>query len=301
MNDAESGVSVLFAEVCGSARMHEKLPDAEALRAVDRCLRRMERSIEAFSGRVVKIASGELMAVFNSADEAYQAGIEMLQRVDDLPPVSGVKLEIRVGFSFGSVGEEDGVVTGATVSAAACLAGLAKPGQVLTDLETRSALSSTLARSTRDLGVAAPSGKSAGEVHLFEAIAPDLSLTAARLADIAEGNKTEGLYAGRFRLRHASETIIVDDNRPLVRMGRDNDSDLQINDRRASRHHALIEHRGSKVVLVDTSTNGTFVTVSGQPELFLRKGECVLRGKGVICFAASSSSQKGDFIEFEQL
>lgn len=85
-----------------------------------------------------------------------------------------------------------------------------------------------------------------GRGSSFEAIAPDLSLTAARLADIAEGNKTEGPYCGRFRLRHASETIIVDDNRPLVRMGRDNDSDLQINDRRASRHHALIEHRGKQ-------------------------------------------------------
>lgn len=301
MNDAESGVTVLFAEVCGSARMHEKLSDAEALRAADRCLRRMERSIEAFSGRVIKTANGELMAVFNSADEAFQAGIEMLQRVDDLPPVSGVKLEIRVGFSFGPVGEDDGVAADATVSAAACLAGLAKPGHVLTDLETRSVLSSSLARSTRDLGVAASSGGAAGEVHLFEALAPDLSLASARFADVAEGGKAEGLYAGRFRLRHASETIIVDDNRPIVKMGRDNDSDMQINDRRASRHHASIEHRGSKVVLVDTSTNGTFVTVSGQPELFLRKSECVLRGKGVICFAASSSSQKGDFVEFEQL
>jgi hypothetical protein len=48
------------------------------------------------------------------------------------------------------------------------------------------------------------------------------------------------------------------------------------------------------------STNGTFVTLNGQPELVLRKEECVLHGEGVICFAASANSPEADLVKFEQ-
>src|SRR5512146_2387517 len=105
MNEAPLNVSVLFADVSGSARLHEKLGSAEALRAVDRCMKRMERTVDGFNGRIVKIVGDELMATFDHADEALQAAIEMQLRVADLPPVSGVKLEIRVGFSHGEVVE----------------------------------------------------------------------------------------------------------------------------------------------------------------------------------------------------
>ena len=65
-------------------------------RAVDRCMKRMERAVEGFGGRIVKLVGDELMATFALADEAFQAGVEMQLRVADLPPVSGVKLAVRV-------------------------------------------------------------------------------------------------------------------------------------------------------------------------------------------------------------
>lgn len=82
-------------------------------------------------------------------------------------------------------------------------------------------------------------------------------------------------------------------------MGRDAACDLVIHDRRASRHHASIERRGNQVVLIDRSTNGTYVMIDGLPEHFLKQSECILRGKGVILFAASSSNPDGECAEFE--
>ena len=57
-----------------------------------------------------------------------------------------------------------------------------------------------------------------------------------------------------------------------------------IADRRASRTHARIERRRDKFVLIDQSTNGTYVTFDGEAEFALKREEVILRGKGRICF-----------------
>ena len=297
---ADVHVSVLFADVSGSARLYEKLGSAEALRAVDRCMKRMERAVEGFGGRIVKLVGDELMAIFALADEAFQAGIEMQLRVADLPPVSGVKLAVRVGFSHGRVNDTDGVLDGETVAIAACLAGLAKPGQVLTCVQALAALSPVFKKSTRDLGPCVAKGKYLGR-RMFEAMPPEILSSVAKIPESTNVYGADGSQVQYLCLRYMGRKIILNDRKPLIRMGRDNESDAIVHDRRASRHHAVIEWRGGKIILVDRSTNGTFVTLSGQPELLLRKGECVLHGRGLICFASSANSPDADCAEFELL
>jgi class 3 adenylate cyclase len=301
MENCESALSVLCAEVSGNARLHEKLGSAEALRAVDRCLKRMERSVESFGGRIVKSLGNELMAVFQVADEAFQSAIEMQQRVADLPPVSGVKLAIRIGFSHGPVSEEDGSVEGETVITAAHLAGLAKTGQILTNFQTQAALSPSLQVLTRDLGPT-PAKDETPAMIVFEIVPAESLSPKEKVVEIpVEHQRDSQKEVTNFCLHYAGKGIILDEQKPVIYMGRDADSDVVIHDRRGSRHHAKIERRGDRIVLIDKSTNGTFVTLNGKPELFLRRGECVLQGKGRICFAASASSPEADCAEFEQI
>src|SRR3990172_8781464 len=92
----ERNLCVLFADVSGSTRLYEKLGDKEALYAVERCIKRMTRATEQYHGRVVKTIGDEVMAVFDSAEAGFQAGCEVQLRVDDLPPIKGTKLAIRV-------------------------------------------------------------------------------------------------------------------------------------------------------------------------------------------------------------
>ena len=293
MDDAPPQRTVLFANVSGSARFHEKLSDAEAVRAVDRCIKRMERAIEGFGGCIIKAVGDEIMVSFDSVDEAFQAAVDMQQRVADLPPVSGVKLAVRVGFSHGTVNEEDGSLIGETVDTAARLAGLALPGQVLASLQAQSKLSPPLKKSTRDVSSTLAKSKLLG-MAVFELISSDSTTLDVKIADSPE------LQNAPLRLRHSGKVIMLDDNKPVILMGRDADSDVLIHDRRASRHHAQIERRGDRIFLIDKSTNGTFVTMADKPELFLRRQECVLYGKGTICFAASASSPSADYAEFDQ-
>jgi adenylate cyclase len=279
MSNANPVLSVLFADVSGSVRRHERLDDGEALRAVDRCLKRMERAAEVFGGRIVKTVGDELMAVFDRPDQAFRAALEMQQRVADLPPVSGVKLAIRIGFSHGAVSQDQGCIAGQTVNAAAHLAGLANPGQVLTCLQAQSELSVELKELTRDLGSASATGQFPG-MTLFELVSPSSAKCCASLC-----------------LRYGDQVVVLND-RP-IRMGRDAQSDVEVRDRRASRQHAKIERRGERIVLIDSSTNGTYVTLNGEPEVFLRGEECVIHGKGMICFAASASSPDADCAQFD--
>jgi class 3 adenylate cyclase len=299
MGRKEKMLSVLFSDVSGSTRLYEKLGDTEALRAVDRCLKRMERAVEGFRGRIVKNIGDEVMAVFDNADDAFQAATEMQQRISDLPPVSGVKLAIRVGFQHGSVIEEGGDVFGDCVNTAARLAGLAKAGQVLISSQTQALLSPLLQLSTRDLDQMSVKGK-AEDLHVFEVIWQETEELTMKAVSIRPAAVKGGLGA-RLCVRYAGKVIMLDEKKSSMNMGRDAECDVTVRDRRASRHHAKIERRGEKFVLSDQSTNGTFVTFANEPELFLRREEVVLRGNGVICFSASASSPEADCAEFEHM
>jgi adenylate cyclase len=300
-NDSDSLQTVFFADVAGSARLRDKLAAGESQWAIDRCLKRMERAVEIFKGRLLKMVGTELMAVFATADAAFQAAIEMKQRVDDLPPVSGIKLQIRVGFTLARTAVGDDALDAEALRLAGCLVGMAEPGQLLTSSLLQVALSRPLQQATRDLGRAslgeAFPGVSAFEVfalHLPAAMIPASTTVLAA----AEPLPSKGV---RLLLRYDNEVVILDDTRLSVSLGREAGSGIVVKSHRVSRNHARIEKRGDCFVLIDTSTNGSYLTQHGKPELPLRREECEIQGKGIISFAAPAASPEADCLEFEQL
>ncbi len=83
-------------------------------------------------------------------------------------------------------------------------------------------------------------------------------------------------------LEYRGKSIAVNNKRTCVTMGRRDDNDLVINDRRASRLHAFIEYRDGRYVLSDQSTNGTCVLIKGRRGVILRKEEMIINASGVI-------------------
>ncbi|MBV6476644.1 MAG: adenylate/guanylate cyclase domain-containing protein [Rhodocyclaceae bacterium] len=288
---SERNLCVLFADVSGSTRLYEKLGDKEALHAVERCLNRMTRATEQFKGRVVKTIGDEVMAVFDSAEAGMDAASSMQQRVDDLPPVRGIKLAIRVGFHFGPAIEEAKDVFGDTVNTAARMAGLAKACQIITTGSTVEALPPLLRQSTREIDALSVKGK-AEDVKVCEVLwqeSDDLTMKSASV--------TAAPLAARLTLRHGGEEKQLDAGHGTFSLGRDATSDIIINDRRASRTHARIERRRDKFVLIDQSTNGTYVTFEGEVEFALKREEVILRGKGRISFGHALDPE-GEVVEF---
>ena len=65
-------------------------------------------------------------------------------------------------------------------------------------------------------------------------------------------------------------------------MGRADDNDLVVKGNLISRIHAKIEMRRGKFVLVDQSTNGTFLQDTQGNEVFVRRDSTELGGEGTI-------------------
>jgi predicted component of type VI protein secretion system len=62
--------------------------------------------------------------------------------------------------------------------------------------------------------------------------------------------------------------------------------------------HARIERRRDKFVLVDQSSNGTFVTVEGEAEVHLRREELMLRGRGRISFGHPYAADPSETVDW---
>lgn len=288
----ERNLCVLFADVSGSTRLYEKLGDKEALHAVERCINRMTRATEQFKGRVIKTIGDEVMAVFDTAEAGMDAACSMQQKVDDLPPVRGIKLAIRVGFHFGPAIEEAKDVFGDTVNTSARMAGLAKAGQIITTADTVNALPALLRQSTREIDALSVKGK-AEDVHVCEVLwqeSDDLTMKSASVAPAPA--------AARMIVRHGGGEKAIDPSHGVFSLGRDAACDIIINDRRASRTHARIERRRDKFVLIDQSTNGTYVTFDGEAEFALKREEVILRSKGRISFG-HAYDDGGEVVEFQ--
>lgn len=288
-------VCLVFADVSGSTQLYEKLGDAQALAAVERCVDCMTRATLLNKGRVVKTIGDEVMAVFDSAAQGMQAASEMQQRIDELPPPApGVKLAIRAGLHFGPALVENNDVFGDTVNTAARMAGLAKAGQIITTADTVAALPDLLRLSCREIDALAVKGK-AEDVRVCEIIwqeSAELTMMSTRMAPAAP-------VALRLKLRYGGVETVLDATRAHVALGRDAASDIVIRDPRASRSHAKIERRRDKFVLVDMSSNGTFVTFHGETEFALKREETLLRGSGRIVFGhAWAGGEPAEAMEF---
>ncbi len=291
--------AVLFANVAENPQLHEKLDQSEVARAIDRCLKRMERAAEIFNGRMIRLVGDALMAVFDSVDDAYQAAIEMQQRVADLPPVSGSKLEICIAFSWGLVTISHGTAAGKSVDLAAALAKLAAPGQMLTTLPAQSALAPELKKATRPLDLNfAFGGETPSKLKIFEMLVPELPFRAVYSRPLP---KPVPSPTHRLCLRYQGELIFLDSLNPSIKIGRSTRSDLIIHNQHASRKHASIELRDDKIVLLDQSSNGTFVTPNGAPEFLVRHEKYELQRAGILSFAAPLSAKDADYAEFEVL
>jgi predicted component of type VI protein secretion system len=91
---------------------------------------------------------------------------------------------------------------------------------------------------------------------------------------------------------------MLGDRQAIVALGRDAQNDLVIADRLASRMHAHIERRRDRFVLVDHSSNGTFLTIADEPESPLRREEFILRGAGRISFGHAYARDPTETVEF---
>lgn len=298
-----SDTYVLVAEVTGDQPLTGKLGVVETQRAVERSRNRAERAIEAYQGSKIKAQGRLLVAHFPRSESAALAAFDMRDRVKQLPPVSGVALTISICVHAGSFDSPAGELAQTLVKAC-------PSGQVLISSEAADALSEATRSQLDPASVATPESYTQ-PLYLFKPGA-SLAASAKALGPTQAGNAedtpaaTEASAAhsakamrSSLMLRHHNSNLMVSDRQPVVLAGREEGNDLVIIDRRASRHHARIEWRQERFILVDTSTNGTYMVDDAGHEIVLRRGEADLPKRGRIGFGYSPTEVGAEVVFFD--
>ncbi len=291
MTPTDQRLAVLFADIAGSTRLYEQLGDAQALAAISRCLALAESAASGHGGRLIKTIGDEALLVFGNADQAAEAAGEIQRRMAELSSAESPRLGFRIGFHFGAALEVSGDVFGDSVNVAARMVALAKRGQVILSGSTAEALSPWLRERVRELDVLTVKGKEK-DIGICELVWQDSSAELTALAT------RPAAMAARLQLRHGPRVFELDTSSPTLTLGRDSENDVVIADRLASRLHARIERRRDKFVLVDQSSNGTFVTFDGEREIQIRHEEVILRGRGHISFGHRHDQEPGETLAF---
>ena len=273
-------VAILFADVVGSTRLYDDFGDAKASETVALCLDVMKDATHQFDGTVIKTIGDEIMATFPTVDDAMSAASQMQTRISgntgsgaDHIPVS-----IRIGCHFGPVVREQNDIFGAAVHTANRMTSQAKARQIVISSATVERLSPEWEKLTRQIDVATVRGR-LDEVALYELMwQPDEATS--MLPTIEWDSKSR--RASRLTLSFREQTLVVNDRKKNVNIGRAEDNDLVIKGNLISRIHARIEMRRGKFILVDQSTNGTFLQNVRGEETFVRRDTTELTGEGII-------------------
>jgi len=274
-------LAILFADVVGSTRLFEELGDVRARDTIATCIDVMRTATEEHNGTVIKTMGDEVMATFPSADEALSAAAQMQQQISVHAHLKndGHPVAIRIGCHFGPVVLENRDVFGATVHTANRMTSQAKAGQIVTTATTVELLAPEWRASVRQIDVATLKGQGS-EVTLFEVLWQTEDVTSMVPAIALAGR--ESRRAVRLRLRTFDQETVLDEHRPHASIGRAEDNDFVVKGNLISRLHARIEINRNKFVLIDQSTNGTFVQSSGGEEAFVRRDSMQLKGEGMI-------------------
>jgi adenylate cyclase len=273
-------LAILFADVVGSTRLYELMGDLRARDMVAICIDVMRGATEQHQGTVIKTMGDEVMATFPSADEALNAAAQMQQQISRHAQlkVDGQSVTIRIGCHFGPVVLENRDVFGATVHTANRMTSQAKGGQIMTTAAMVEQLSPEWRASVRQVDVAMLKGQGS-EVALYEVLWQTEDVT-SMVPAIAMSSKSGP--AMRLRLRFQDREILINEQRPNIAIGRAEDNDVVIKGNLISRLHARIEINRNKFVLIDQSTNGTFVQTAEGEEAFVRRDSLQIKGKGMI-------------------
>jgi len=269
-------VAILFADVVGSTQIYEKFGDTKASETVARCLDVMKDSTHQFNGTVIKTIGDEVMSTFPSVDDAMGAAAQMQARISTGD--QEINVAIRIGCHFGPVVQEQNDIFGAAVHTANRMTSQAKAKQIIISGTTVEQMSADWKVQTRQIDVATVRGR-IDEVALFELLwQPDEATS--MLPTIDWDSKTKG--PTRIKLTFRDNAVVVDENRKSMNMGRADDNDLVVKGNLISRIHARVEMRRGKFILVDQSTNGTFLENAQGEETFVRRDSSELSGEGII-------------------
>lgn len=273
-------VAIVFADVVGSTQLYDKFGDTQASETVAACLDIMKDATFQFNGTVIKTIGDEVMSTFASVDDAMGAAVMMQTRITAAGKrEDGIPVSIRIGCHYGPVVQEQNDIFGAAVHTANRMTSQAKSKQIVISGFTVEQMSPELRNQTRQIDVATVRGR-IDEVALYELVWQPEEATS--MLPTIEWESDKSRRASRLLINFRDATIELSDQRKSVNIGRADDNEVVVKGNLISRIHAKIEMRRGKFVLVDQSTNGTFLQDTQGNDTFVRRDSTDLGPEGTI-------------------
>lgn len=133
-------------------------------------------------------------------------------------------------------------------------------------------------KQTRQIDVATVRGR-LDEVALYELLwNPD---EATSMLPTIEW-ESQPRKASRLVVSCRDQSVELNDQQKSINLGRADDNELVIKGNLISRIHAKLEMRRGKFILIDQSTNGTFIVNLQGEETFVRRDSAELGAEGTI-------------------
>lgn len=287
--------AIMFADVAGSTRLYETVGDIEAESRISEVLSRMSRLCIYQGGSIVKNIGDEILVMFPSANKAVKAACEIQLETSKINEEESKTLMVRIGLHYGPVIMKSNDVFGDTVNVAARMSGLAQAKQIICTAETIDGMGDSSSIEYRKLDSLYVKGKEK-MIDIVEVLwEPDDS----ELTCLFSAKKVlEDKPAWFLDLRYQDSLLQIGKSQPNIVMGRGQQCELSIDSPQASRAHAKLISRRGKVVLVDQSTNGTYVKIVHGEEIFLHMEELLLSERGAISLGLPVSKNEDHLIHF---
>jgi adenylate cyclase len=295
MSQSVEKLAVLFADICGSTSLYENLGDDRARKLIFQCINVMSDEIYAGQGTLVKTIGDEVMATFPTAETAFHAACSIRNTVESNQHAFAYPLHIRIGFNYGPVIKEFGDVFGNTVNVASRVSAITRAGQVMATQAVYDALPAGLRSRMRQILRAELKGKQ-DRFDLYQVIIEQENAQNTRIGMPAFRKTPEKV--DELILRYRGRSIRVNKECRSVILGRDETCDLIVRNELASRLHIHVEFRSGKFVIVDQSTNGTYVRFSDGNVAHITREEIYLQGDGFISLGQSFAENPADIVEF---
>lgn len=150
---------ILFADICGSTALYDKLGNESAMQVVTRTLHILTREVAAHRGTVIKTIGDEIMCSFPSITLATHAASAMHRTIEVHRPGGEQSVFVRIGFHYGEVIHKANDVFGDAVNVAARVTAVTRARQIMTTQAVIDALPPEFADRVRPVMRAAFRGK----------------------------------------------------------------------------------------------------------------------------------------------
>jgi hypothetical protein len=254
---------------------------------------------------VVKTLGDGLMAVFDTPGAALQAALQMHEVLGNLAPRAGQRrsvpaalrsLRLQVALARGEVVTLEGDCFGDAVNVAARLLDHAGDSETLVTAPVYDELTPAQQAPFRSLDQMVLRGR-VEPVQVYALGGRRSGDTAAtQFGDVAPAIEPDGVRLMWLDLNR----VFASQQMPVV-LGRSPQATYFVDDSRVSRSHARLDWHGGSFQLSDLSYNGTYVRFADGEIVSLRRGNCLLHGKGAIGLGGSPADPTSACVRFEVL